>query len=227
MPARNGEASPGAQYALNRNERKVMEMTSTPQTLFRIAGTVLGAAVVGAALLAQPVPAHAFGGGSSSPSSGKPSCSKFKSKNTCQAQAHCYWSSSSNSCKTRSNQSELKLQNELYDRGRLLAKSGKYAEAIEVLKTADQSDPHVLNYLGYSYRKSGDLKTAIGYYKAALKINPDFVLAREYLGEGYVKAGRLDLAKLELEQIGQRCGKGCQEYVELAALINGTDKATW
>lgn len=200
-------------------------MSSTPQTLFRTAGASIGAAIFSAALLAQPV--QAAGGGSSSPTPSKPACSTFSTKNSCQAQAHCFWSGSKNSCQTKSNQSELDMKNDLYDRGRLLAKTGKYDEAIKVLKTADQNDPHVLNYLGYSYRKSGDLTTAIGFYKAALKINPDFVLAREYLGEGYVKVGRIDLAKLELAEIGKRCGKGCKEYVELASVIDGTDKATW
>ena len=142
------------------------------------------------------------------------------------ALSHCWWKASTSQCKKKKN-SELNLNDRLYAEGRLLAKTGEYTKAIAVLKTADQQDPQVLNYLGYSYRKSGDLKTAIGYYKTALAIDPDFVLAREYLGEGYVKAGRLDLAKLELEQIGKRCGKGCKEYVELAAVIAGTDTATW
>lgn len=204
-------------------------MTSTPQTLFRNAGLGLGAVVVGAAMMVQPLPTHAMGGGGGSPapSSTPAACSSKTTKNSCQAQALCYWSSSQNKCKKKRNQSELAPNQQKYEQGRLLAKTGRYDEAIAVLKSADLSDPHVLNYLGYSYRKSGDLKTAIGYYKAALKINPDFVLAREYLGEGYVKAGRIDLAKLELAEIAKRCGKGCQEYVELAALIDGTDTATW
>lgn len=203
-----------------------MEMHSTAQSLFRTYASVLGATFVGAALLGQPGPAHAFGGGDPAPST-PASCSAIKTKNACLQVSQCYWSSSSGKCKKKKNQSELDQNNQLYAKGRLLAKSGKYEEAIATLKSADQGNPHVLNYLGYSYRKSGDLATAISYYKAALAIDPNFVLAREYLGEGYVKAGRLDLAKLELDEIAKRCGKGCQEYVELAALIDGTDKATW
>jgi predicted Zn-dependent protease len=193
-----------------------MEMYNSPQNIF-------GAAFIGATMLVLSAPAEAFGGGSPDPTPAAPvSCSTKTTKNSCQALSHCYWSNSRNACRKKK-QSQI----DLYEKGRLLAKSGAYEQAIAVLKTADQTDPHVLNYLGYSYRKNGDLKTAIGYYKAALKINPDFVLAREYLGEGYVKAGRLDLAKLELEEIAKRCGKGCQEYVELAAVIDGTDKVTW
>lgn len=193
-----------------------MEMYSSPQNIF-------GATLVGATMLVLSALAQAAGGGSPDPAPAAPvSCSTKTTKNSCQALSHCYWSNSRNACRKKK-QSQI----DLYEKGRLLAKSGAYGQAIAILKTADQTDPHVLNYLGYSYRKNGDLKTAIGYYKAALKINPDFVLAREYLGEGYVKAGRLDLAKLELEEIAKRCGKGCQEYVELAAVIDGTDRATW
>lgn len=199
-------------------------MTATPQLFSCVAAKFLAATCIGAALFMTPAPAEAFGGGPApAPSS---NCSSKTTQNACLALSHCWWKASTSQCKQKQN-SELNLNDRLYNEGRLLAKTGAYEKAIAVLKTADQKDPQVLNYLGYSYRKSGDLKTAIGYYKTALAIDPDFVLAREYLGEGYVKAGRLDLARLELEQIGKRCGKGCKEYVELAAVIAGTDKATW
>ena len=45
------------------------------------------------------------------------------------------------------------------------------------------------------------------------------MLAREYLGEGYVAAGRVDLAKLQLTEIANRCGTTCEEYQELAEHI--------
>jgi Tfp pilus assembly protein PilF len=208
-------------------------MYATPQPFSRLSAKLLTATFLGAALFMQPAPAQAMGSGGggstpapSTPASG-PSCSSKTTQASCTALSKCWWKSSSSQCKKKKNQSELNLNDKLYAQGYRLAKTGSYEKAIAILKTANQSDPNVLNMLGYSYRKNGDLKTAIGYYKTALSINPDFVLAREYLGEGYVKAGRLDLAKLELEQIGKRCGKGCKEYVELAAVISGTDKATW
>ena len=201
-------------------------MYDTSQPTSRMAVKFLAAAFVGSVALLIVTPAYAAGGGGPAPAANPP-CSTKNTKNSCQAMSYCYWSGSSNKCKKKKNQSELSPNYKLYAEGRILAKTGHFQKAIEILKTADQQDPHVLNYLGYSYRKSGDLETAITYYKAALAIDPDFVLAREYLGEGYVKAGRLDLAKLELEEIGKRCGKGCKEYVELAAVIDGTDTATW
>lgn len=184
-------------------------MTITPQVISRLGIKLVAASFLGAALFAQPVPVQAAG-------SDTPKCPTGQ-----------VWDKKKGKCKPAPSHIEDMSDDQLYAHGWKLAKSGQYTRAIEVLKAADQSDPRVLNYLGYSYRKSGDLDTAIGYYKAALQINPDFVLAREYLGEGYVKAGRLDLARLELEQIGKRCGKGCKEYVELASVISGTDKATW
>jgi tetratricopeptide (TPR) repeat protein len=113
---------------------------------------------------------------------------------------------------------------ELYDQGRLLAKQGQYEWALTALNAVqDQTDPHVLNYMGYSNRKAGRLDIAITYYNKALEIDPNFVLAREYLGEGYVAAGKLDLAKEQLAEIKARAGVGSEEYIDLNAAINGTN----
>jgi tetratricopeptide (TPR) repeat protein len=109
---------------------------------------------------------------------------------------------------------------ELYNQGAALALDGEYAWALEVLGAIkNQNDPRVLNYTGYSHRKSGRLETAVSYYRKALEINPNFVLAREYLGEGYLAAGRVDLAKVELGEIARRCGTQCTEYQELNKAI--------
>ncbi|HET7446757.1 MAG TPA: hypothetical protein VFJ49_02370 [Methyloceanibacter sp.] len=42
---------------------------------------------------------------------------------------------------------------------------------------------------------------------------------REYLGEGYVTVGQLDLARLELSEIEKRCGTTCEEYQELYKVL--------
>jgi tetratricopeptide (TPR) repeat protein len=109
---------------------------------------------------------------------------------------------------------------ELYEQGSALAKDGHYEWALQVLAAiGNQNDPKVLNYTGYSHRKAGRLDLGITYYQKALAIDPNFVLAREYLGEGYVAAGRVDLAKLELSEIATRCGTQCEEYKDLAEAI--------
>jgi tetratricopeptide (TPR) repeat protein len=111
---------------------------------------------------------------------------------------------------------------DLYQQGRLLAKQGQYDWALQVLAVIqNQNDPRVLNYQGYSNRKAGRLELGIGYYRKALAINPNFVLAREYLGEGYVAAGRTDLAKAQLAEIEKRCGTTCEEYKDLSEVITG------
>ncbi|MGI9383786.1 MAG: tetratricopeptide repeat protein [Methyloligellaceae bacterium] len=117
---------------------------------------------------------------------------------------------------------------QLYQQGWRLAKAGHYEKAIRVLAAVvDQTNPKVLNYLGYSHRKMGRLAEGVAYYKKALAIDPDYVLAREYLGEGYVAAGRLQLAKDQLTEIGKRCGTHCKAYRQLAAVISGTRTETW
>lgn len=109
---------------------------------------------------------------------------------------------------------------DLYQQGRALAKQGHYDWAIEVLAfVQNQTDPRVLNYTGYSHRKAGRLEIGISYYRQALAIDPGFNLAREYLGEGYLAAGRIDLARAELAAIKISCGTGCEEYRDLNAAI--------
>jgi tetratricopeptide (TPR) repeat protein len=110
---------------------------------------------------------------------------------------------------------------DLYQQGRLIAKSGDYDWALEVLASVEnQNDPRVLNYKGYSNRKAGRIDVGITYYRKALAINPDFILAREYLGEGYVAAGRVDLAMAELNEIKTRAGVNTEEYKDLSEAIS-------
>ncbi len=111
---------------------------------------------------------------------------------------------------------------ELYSQGWLLAKTGEYDWAITVLSAiSNQNDPDVMNMLGYSNRKAGRLELGISYYAKALEQRPDFVRAREYLGEGLVAAGHVEQAKLQLGEIAKICGTGCAEYEDLQKVING------
>jgi hypothetical protein len=107
--------------------------------------------------------------------------------------------------------------------GEWLAKHGRYAEALETLKLVkQQNNPKVLSYIGYSTRKLGRVEEGIRYYLAALKLDPDYHVVREYLGEGYLQQGKPELAKEQLTELEKRCGTGCIEYRTLvAALSNG------
>lgn len=111
-------------------------------------------------------------------------------------------------------QSDTLNQDSIYDFGRDLARAGKYENAIRVLLLArDQSDPRVLNYLGYSNRKLGNMDKALRYYHAAVASNPDFTLVREYLGEAYIQLGLLEKAREQLTQLERICGsRSCREY---------------
>jgi tetratricopeptide (TPR) repeat protein len=104
-----------------------------------------------------------------------------------------------------------------------LARDGHYLDAIKVLKmAANENDPAVLTYLGYSHRKLGNIDLGISLYKKALDIDPDNVDTREYLGEGYVSKGELDLAWLELSEIEKRCGTTCEEYRALEKALQSS-----
>jgi tetratricopeptide (TPR) repeat protein len=109
----------------------------------------------------------------------------------------------------------------IYETGRALAMNGRYDEAIKILTlAADKTDPRILNYLGYSHRKSGRVLVGLGYYQEALRNDPDYTLVREYLGEAHLQLGDVAAAREQLGEIERRCGKGCTEYAELSAQID-------
>ena len=136
------------------------------------------------ALLAFTIPALAAGDG------GNDNGASPASQDCKQGEV---WSKAKKKCVKAS--SGVLPDEELYEQGRTLAKEGRYDWALQVLAAiGNQNDPRVLNYTGYSHRKAGRLDIGISYYRKALEIDPNFVLAREYLGEGYVAAGRVDLA---------------------------------
>jgi tetratricopeptide (TPR) repeat protein len=101
----------------------------------------------------------------------------------------------------------------IYEKGRELAKSGRFGEAITILSlAADQGDARVLNYLGYSHRMQGRVTVGLGYYQEALRIAPEYTLVREYMGEAYLQLGDLTAAQNQLSELERLCGKGCNEY---------------
>ena len=109
----------------------------------------------------------------------------------------------------------------IYEAGHDLAMAGRYDEAIAVLSLAEnKQDPRILNYLGYSHRHSGRVTVGLGYYEEALRINPDYTLVREYLGEAHLQLGDVAAARNQLDEIKKRCGTGCSEYTELSAQID-------
>ena len=94
-----------------------------------------------------------------------------------------------------------------------------YSKALKKLEKAyksDKNNPDILNYLGFTLRKTGKLEEAEKYYLAGLKIKPDHNGINEYLGELYVNTGRMELAKERLAVL-KNCN--CEEYSELKEII--------
>lgn len=108
----------------------------------------------------------------------------------------------------------------LYGVVRELAYAGRYTDAQGVLAAMpDQSDDRVLTYWGFTHRKMGDLDRAAFYYQAAIQANPDNILARSYMGQGFVEEGKTDLAIAQWREIKARGGEGTWAEVSLRKAI--------
>jgi tetratricopeptide (TPR) repeat protein len=91
-----------------------------------------------------------------------------------------------------------------------------------VKKSPENADIH--NYLGYAYRNLGEMDLSFSHYNQALKINPNHRQAHEYIGEAYLKVDKLDKALEHLARLEQICGKGCDDYQDLAKSIEAYKK---
>ena len=94
-----------------------------------------------------------------------------------------------------------------------------YLKAYDKLEKAyakDKTNPDILNYLGYTLRKTGSLEKAEIYYLKGLELDASHLGINEYLGELYVETNRIALAKERLEVLN---GCQCEEYDELKELI--------
>jgi tetratricopeptide (TPR) repeat protein len=162
---------------------------------------ILSLAAVALVLVwSSPAAAFDFGGGGS--------------RNTKKCPSGTAWSDKQGKCAAL--KSGSLSDDELRQAGRQLARDGHFQDAITVLDmVSDKNDAMVLTYLGYSHRKLGDVDLGIALYQKALDIDPENIDTREYLGEGYVSKGQLDLAWLELAEIEKRCGTRCDEYQAL------------
>lgn len=96
-----------------------------------------------------------------------------------------------------------------------------YATAIALLTpmTSQSQDPDVFNLLGFSYRKSGDLKQAATFYGKALDFDPTFKPAIEYQGELFLQMNDLQKAKANLVKLTNLCPSGCEEKDDLEKAI--------
>ncbi len=165
------------------------------------------------------IPATAFAVGSGSGTSGgtgsgdasEPAETTTEAPATVQTPEDCtitqVWDESSEACIDR--QGTGLDDDGLYRLGRALAENNEFEAAISILYMAEnRDDPRVLNYLGYSHRKAGRVDIALGYYRQALRIDPDYIVARSYMGMALVLEGDLEAAEDQLLEIRARGGKG-------------------
>ncbi|MEM7296407.1 MAG: hypothetical protein AAF330_07285, partial [Pseudomonadota bacterium] len=158
------------------------------------------------AVVTAPSLSLAAGGGSSAPP---------KTTNTT---AFCeegfIFDDKTNSCIKAEESSQLTPKEQM-DAVRELAYAGRYADAKIILASMDPRDDMVLTYKGFVARKTGDLYAANGFYEAALEANPDNILTRSYMGQGYVSSGRIEDARAQLAQIYARGGRETWAAVSL------------
>ena len=94
-----------------------------------------------------------------------------------------------------------------------------YLKALNKFEKAyakNKKNADILNYLGYTLRKTGNLQEAEQYYLKGLDLDSGHLGINEYLGELYVQTGRTELAKKRLAVLK---GCKCEEYEELKELI--------
>jgi tetratricopeptide (TPR) repeat protein len=80
----------------------------------------------------------------------------------------------------------------------------------------NKKNADILNYLGYTLRKTGDFEKAEIFYLKGLELDAGHLGINEYLGELYVQTNRIELAKERLEVLN---GCKCAEYEELKEII--------
>ena len=94
-----------------------------------------------------------------------------------------------------------------------------YAQAFKELNkayTSDKKNPDILNYMGFTSRKTGNFKEAENYYLKGLDLDPKHNGINEYLGELYVQTNRIDKANERLAVL-KNCN--CEEYQDLELII--------
>jgi tetratricopeptide (TPR) repeat protein len=115
-----------------------------------------------------------------------------------------------------------------YSQGVAEIEAGHFAQAVTLLESyvaqspAHARDADAQNWLGYAYRKSGNLDAAFLHYDKALAIDPKHRGAHEYMGEAYLMTGNLAQAEEHLKALDKLCFTPCTEYSLLKRAV-----ATW
>ena len=187
--------------------------------------TLFSSALLAASLmLASPVALHAAGESSGGGGEGEANTSTNppkKTKTTIKCRKGFVYDKKTKLC--HQVDSHNFTDDQLYLAAREMAYVGQYENALKVLDAAEnQNDPRILNYRGFTNRKLGNHEKAMEYYQAALKINPDYILARSYMGQGLLAYGDKEGALVQLAEIRERNGQNTWAYKSLKMALRGT-----
>lgn len=110
-----------------------------------------------------------------------------------------------------------------FEEGKAAIEAQDWVTAIAALSKTAEAYPDsadTQNFLGYAYRKSGDLDAALEHYQRALEIDPTHKHAHEYLGEAYLMKNDLGGAEQHLAELAKICSPiPCEEYKELKRAV--------
>jgi len=109
-----------------------------------------------------------------------------------------------------------------YAAGKRAVEAKNWQAALEAFNKVLAKDPRNADahtYLGYTYRKSGNVDLAFKEYDEALRLEPRHRGAHEYVGEAYLMTNNLAKAEEHLNALDRLCFFSCEEYRELKKAV--------
>ena len=109
-----------------------------------------------------------------------------------------------------------------YDKGKKALEDKNWTLAIESfgkVASRDPRDADAQNYLGFAWRKAGNLDRAFKHYNEALRIDSGHQGAHEYIGEAYLMVNNVAKAEEHLARLDRLCLFSCEEYRDLKKAI--------
>ena len=113
-------------------------------------------------------------------------------------------------------------RDEDYTAGKQAMEKKNWPEALKRYQIAlkrnpDNADLH--NYLGFSYRNTGQMDFAFKHYLRAIELDPRHRGAHEYIGEAYLMVKNLAKAEEHLAALEKICLLPCEELDDLQQKI--------